>query len=298
MENIDSKHLDDEINLKEIFLEIFKNKNFIILVTFTFSLIGVVYSLLQPNIYTSNAVLMASGQNSSSQSSSLSSIASSAGIKIGSSGGVDNNQLVVQMVKSREFFQHLSTFEGILPSIYASKSFDKKTQSLTFDASIYDSSKNIWISEKPNILEAYELYDQSVFITHSINTGMIYLRVVHKSPIFAQSLCKLIISELNALSKNRAALEASSSLDYLYAELSKTPQQEIKQSISALIEGQLRTKMLANVRNDYLVRTLDSPQLPYKKSAPWRTLICLIFMFSGFLTSLSYVLIRFYGFRT
>ena len=91
MENIDSKHLDDEINLKEIFLEIFKNKNFIILVTFTFSLIGVVYSLLQTNIYTSNAVLMASGQNSSSQSSSLSSIASSAGIKIGSSGGVDNN---------------------------------------------------------------------------------------------------------------------------------------------------------------------------------------------------------------
>ena len=63
-------------------------------------------------------------------------------------------------------------------------------------------------------------------------------------------------------------MEASSSLDYLYAELSKTPQQEIKQSISALIEGQLRTKMLANVRNDYLVRTLDSPQLPYKKSAP------------------------------
>lgn len=298
MESIESKHLDDEINLKEIFLEIFRNRNFIILITSVFTLIGIIYSLLQPNIYTSNAVLMASGQNSSSQSNSLSSIASSAGLKIGSSGGVDNNQLVVQMVKSREFFKHLAAFEDVLPSIYASESFDKKTGSLNFDASIYDASKNSWVSKKPNILEAYELYDQSVFITHSINTGMIYLRVVHKSPIFAQSLCRLIISELNELSKNRAAIEASSSLDYLYEELSKTPQQEIKQSISALIEGQLRTKMLANVRNDYLVRTLDSPQLPHKKSAPWRTLICLIFMFSGFLISLSYVLIRFYGFKT
>ena len=86
--------LDDEVNLFEVISVLNAAKIFIIFSTIIFSLIGIFYSLSLQNIYTSNAVLAVS-DSKGSQTSSITSLASAAGINVGGSGGADNNQIVL-----------------------------------------------------------------------------------------------------------------------------------------------------------------------------------------------------------
>lgn len=289
--------LDDEVNILEVFTELYRSKFLIILITGIFSFLGVIYSLQLPNLYSSSSVLTVASSSSPSKSSSISSLASAAGVSIGnSSGGANPDQIVLQMVKSKSFFKHLISFDNVLEKIYATKSFNLKTGEIVYDSGIYNADKGSWVI-KPQLLEAYEAYENIVSISHSKITGMIYLNVMHKSPIFSKELSDLIISELNNLSRTRASDEASLSMNYLYNELSSTPQKEIRDTINQLIESQLRTQMLANVRSDYLVRTLDAPMIPHKKSSPHRAFLCIVFFTVGLFLSIALVLIRYYGFR-
>ena len=52
------------------------------------------------------------------------------------------------------------------------------------------------------------------------------------------------------------------SLDYLYQKLDETFQDNVKLSISSLIESQLKKQTLAKVKDNYLVDPLDSPFIP------------------------------------
>ena len=121
---------------------------------------------MQPNQYSSTSVLTISSSSSSSQtSSSLSSLASRAGVNIGSSsGGANPDQIVLQMVKSKSFFKHLIGFDEVLQNIYATKSFDTKTNKIIYDSSIYKAREDKWI-KMPKLLEAYEAYENQVSIT-------------------------------------------------------------------------------------------------------------------------------------
>ena len=72
---------------------------------------------------------------------------------------------------------------------------------------------------------------------------------------------------------------------------------DIRNSINALIQSQLETEMLANVRKDYLLRPLDSAYVPEKKSAPVRSMICIAGTFIGFMLSIFFILTNHYFFR-
>ena len=71
---------------------------------------------------------------------------------------------------------------------------------------MYNSDKDVWIDGPPNILKAYERYSESVSISYSMVSGMIYLSYEHISPIFAYTMCKLIIDELNNVSRGKAKM--------------------------------------------------------------------------------------------
>jgi LPS O-antigen subunit length determinant protein (WzzB/FepE family) len=70
----------------------------------------------------------------------------------------------------------------------------------------------------------------------------------------------------------------------------------IQASIGQLIESQLKTKMLANVRENYLLDPIDSPMLPDMKSKPYRAKIVVIGTLIGFVISLLITIILSYGF--
>ncbi len=106
----------------------------------------------------------------------------------------------------------------------------------------------------------------------------------------------MIVKELNKIKREKDLEEAEKALTFLEEQLKKTQNIETVNSISQLIESQLKIKMLANVREDYLVTVIDEPFIPETKFSPRRSLITIIGFLIGFVLSLVYVTVKKYVF--
>lgn len=289
-----------EINLAEIFSIIWKRKAFIIALTSVFAVGSVIYSLSLPDYYKSSGLLELSGGSDvvmSGQNSQLGGIASLAGINLKGMSS-DKAMIAKATVDSRDFFKHISSFDGVLEGILATKEYNKRTKQIIYDNEIY-SKENGWAQLNENgdqavfsFLDAHNLFLSHVDLSLDFDTSLITLSVEHKSPEFAYFLTNLIISEVNNLERSRTIEESSRAREFLKTELEKTEVLDVRLSINRLIQSQLEREMLANVRENYLLSSLDTPFVPEKKSKPRRSLICIFGTFFGAFLAVIFILIR------
>lgn len=298
----------EDINLNEIYKVLNLNKKFLIILTVAAFIFSIFYSLKLPNIYKSEALLSVVEQNNSSVGGGIGTLASQySGLSslIGiSSSNSSRAQFAIEKIKSRDFLRHLLTFDNVLESLYAPQSYDLSKNILYFDNSVYDSSKNIWVREippnrelVPSYLEVYSTYLESISIEEDKSSGYIRISVKHISPVFANNLLQLIIQEANNLAKNDDLAEANNSLEYLNLQLKSVTQSDIRKSINDIIESQLKIQMFANIRDDYLLVSLDKPFIPEVKSEPSRALLVIITTFLGFLIASILTLANYYIFK-
>ena len=129
-------YFDDEIDLKELFNVLWTAKKLIIQVTAIFAIGSVAYSLLLTNYYKSESLLLARSASDNQGLSQYSGLAAMAGVSLAPSGE-DKAAQTIELIKSREFVKHLLTFDNILPSIMAPKSYDSASKELSYDKKIY-----------------------------------------------------------------------------------------------------------------------------------------------------------------
>jgi len=288
-------YFDDEIDLKELFNVLWTAKKLIIQVTAIFAIGSVAYSLLLTNYYKSESLLLARSASETQGLSQYSGLAAMAGVSLPSSGE-DKAAQTIELIKSRKFVKHLLTFENILPSMMAAKSYNSDSQELFYDHKLYDSETKTW-KTIPSYLEAHKEYANNMLsISQDIKTGFISIHIEHISPVFAKDFLDLIIREANELLRKKDMEESKQGLEYLTSELSKTPFVEIKESINSLIESQLETQMLTQINKDYILIEIEPPFAPEEKSKPSRALICLLGTMLGGMLSVVIVLIRHYYF--
>ena len=300
--NFNESHLyDDEIDLRELFNVIWEGKKLIILITSVVAICSIVYSLMLPNYYSSESVLIARDSQNSGSLSQYSGLASLAGVSLPSSGATPVSE-VMEIIRSREFVKHLITFENVLPSIMAAKSYDAASQELYFDPEIYDAKNKKWIREtiknkgtKPSYLQAHKAYLAMLSISQDKKTGLISIKIEHISPIFAKDFLALVIKEANALNREIDIDSSSKALSYLKIELSQTSLVEIKKSINQLIEAQLETRMMASIYDEYSLISLEPPFIPEEKSRPGRSFMVILGTMLGGIFSVIIVLIRHYS---
>ena len=295
-------YFDDEIDLRELFNVLWTAKKLIIQITAIFAIGSVVYSLSLNNHYKSESLFLARSASENQGLSQYSSLAAMAGISLPSSRE-DKAAQMIELIKSRKFVKHLMTFENILPSILAAKSYNNSTQELLFNQKLYESETKTWKNKPknnrtmiPSYLEAHKAYIGMLSIAQDKKTGFISINIEHISPVFAKDFLELIIRESNELLRKKDMEESKQGLEYLTSELSKTPFVEIKESINALIEVQLETQMLAQINQDYILIEIEPPFIPEQKSKPSRTLICVTGTMLGGMLSVLIVLIRHYSF--
>lgn len=294
--NLNDPYIDDEIDLKELFNVLWTAKKLIILITAIFAIGSVVYSLSLDNHYKSESLLLARSASENQGLSKYSNLAAMAGISLPSSG-VDKAAQMIELIKSRKFVKHLMTFENILPSILAAKSYNNSTQELLFNQKLYESETKTWKNKLiPSYLKAHKAYINMLSIAQNKKTGFISINIEHISPVFAKDFLELIIRESNELLRKKDMEESKQGLEYLTSELSKTPFVEIKESINALIEVQLETQMLAQINQDYILIEIEPPFIPEQKSKPTRASICAMGTMLGGMLSVLIVLIRHYSF--
>ena len=83
---------------------------------------------------------------------------------------------------------------------------------------------------------------------------------------------------------------AQNSINYLNSFSKTTNIQSLKDATSNLLESQMRSLMLAESSDEYVLKVIDSPVVPELKSAPSRATVCILITFFGGILSLVYVL--------
>ncbi len=291
----DTSPTSDDIDLITIFKVLISDWKKIAILSLILTLISSIFILQMKDSYKSFSLMVAIEKDSdmSSLASQYSGIASMAGINV--SSGADNGDIAVAKINSREFFNHLTTFDDVLPNILAAEAYDIKDKKVIFNEKLYDSEKGIWLQGRPSMEKAYNIYKkQMLWIRKAGDTKFISITIKHISPEFSHRMITLIFDEINNLTREKDNTETSQSLAYLEDLLPNTKIKDVKETISKLIESQIQKNMLSEIREDYFLEYLDKSIVPENPdSLSKKVLLLLSFLMNLIFSSLVF-LIRFY----
>ena len=298
---------DDEIDLRELFYVLLEGKWIIVSLTAFVSIIGVIYSLLLPNIYESKAMLVPVNSSSgiSGALGSYSGLAGLAGISLPSGGDEGNSAKAIQKISSLSFFENNILPNIHLPDLMAVKSWNSKTNILNFDDSIYDTSSNTWIRDYsypeqqiPSAQESFEEFKtKHLSLSEDKKSGFISLSIKHQSPFVAKQWVELIVNEVNAFYRQKDKSESEKAVSYLNQQISITSLSEVNQALAQLLQEETKKLTLIEASQYYVFDYIDPPAVMEKKSEPKRALICILSALLGGMLSIVLVLIRHYAIK-
>ena len=293
---------DDEIDLRELFTAIWQGKWIIVIITALFASASVYYAVNLPNIYKSEALLAPAEQDKAGGlAGQLGGLASLGGVNLGANGNVDKTQLAIEILRSRKFSREFINKYDILPDLMAAKTWNSETNTVLYDEKFYDVEQNKWVREvkapykpEPSMQEAYKKFIKIISANKNEETGMVTLSVEHVSPVVAQQWVNWLIDDINQTMKARDVIEANKSTDFLTQQLEQTKIADIRAVLYKLVEEQAKTIMFANVRDEYVFKTIDPALVSEEKFKPKRALICILGALLGCFLGVTIVLIRLY----
>lgn len=296
-----SKNLisNNELDLRKLFLVVWQGKITIIVITFMFVLSAIAYSLTLPNIYKSDILLApASEDGALTIPGQLGGLAALAGVNLGA--GANKVDLALEIIKSREFIGKFITKYDLFVPVMASKGWSRESNQLLLDDKVYRLESDEWIrdvgiplSPKPSVLETHEQFMDLLEVSQHKVTGMVTLSVEHYSPYLAQQWATLLVKEINLEMRQRELTEAQNSIIYLNGLIETTNVSDVRTMLFSLIEEQTKTVMLANVREEYVLKTIDPAVVAEKKFKPARALIVILTLILGLLLSVFIVTFRY-----
>jgi LPS O-antigen subunit length determinant protein (WzzB/FepE family) len=123
-------------------------------------------------------------------------------------------------------------------------------------------------------------------------TGLITLVIEWEDPEVASEWANLLVERLNDRMRQRALIDAESSVAYLESELNRTSLVTLQQSIGRLLESEVQKLMLARGNEEFAFRVIDPAEPPKRRVWPKRTLIVLLSTFVGGVFAITVVLLR------
>ncbi|WP_334015708.1 Wzz/FepE/Etk N-terminal domain-containing protein [Alteromonas sp. S167] len=296
---------EDEIDLKELFTALWQGKWAILGAVLTAAVVAIFYALSIPNIYKSEALLAPVEENNGGSLSSLAGqfggLASLAGINLGgaSSGKIT---IALELLKSRQFLGEFIDENDLKPAIIAAEGWDQSKNTLVYDKDIYELDQQKWVRDvnppkqvEPSLLEAHQKFlKDNLIVSQDKDSGLVKLSVKHYSPYLAQELVSKLIKAINKQMRQKDIEEAQNSIEYLQKALRKTDVADMQSVFYQLIEKQQQTKMLANVREEYVLKTIDPPVVAEEKSEPKRAIIVILMSILGGIIGSVFSLIKYF----
>jgi LPS O-antigen subunit length determinant protein (WzzB/FepE family) len=299
MSSPQSDNREDEIDLLELVKTLWDEKKSILTITLFAAFFSVFYALLQPNIYRADALLAPAGVDNSDGISGLAGqfggLASLAGVSLPDSG-LDKSDLGLEVLRSRKFVREFVERHKILPQLMAADYWDPDTRKLKIDNDIYNEKTKTWLGKggAPSNEEVFEIYNKIIILEEDTASDFVRIGFKHKSPDIAAQWTSLVIKDLNDAIRMQDINEAESAIAYLRQQVESSPLADLRKLFYELIQKQTEVMMLANVRYEYVFKTIDPAIVPEKKSEPKRALICVLSTLLGGFLSVIFVLLRNY----
>ena len=291
---------NNDLDLFELSQKLWRDKLFIIIFSFICCLASILYSLNLPNIYSSSALLKTtnSDQSLTSKLGDYSMLAGIAGVNL-PNDGFSKSQEAIARIKSYDFF-----VSEILPNIQledlvAANDWNPQSNSISYDSDQYNSLQKKWVrnvgfpyEKKPSNQEAYGYYLEIFTIEELSSSNFISIELDHVSPYIAREWVDLIVKNINNYMKKIDQAIAKNSIVFLESITKSTNLSEMKDTISLLLEDQVKVLMLAEASDNYIFSYIESPYVSEKKSRPSRFFIVFFGGFLGFAFSVLISTIR------
>ena len=292
---------DDEIDLKELFIALWGERIRIVAVTAVFAIGAVIFAIMQPNIYRSEALLapVQVADGAGALASRFGGLASLAGVSL-PGGGADKTALAIEYVKSRAF---LATFmekhPEVLVELIAVEAWSAGDNTIVYDSEVYNAETNEWVREvdfpkqpKPSLQEAHKEFKKIISVSQDKETSFVTVSVEHLSPYVAAKWVALLVEGVNEALRQKDIQQAKRSIAFLETEIEKTSLAEMRSNLFSMIQAQTETIMLANTSPEYIFKTVDPAVVPEEKAKPKRVLITVLGTMLGGMLAVLLVLIR------
>jgi uncharacterized protein involved in exopolysaccharide biosynthesis len=190
------------------------------------------------------------------------------------------------ILSSRSFTERFITEGDLLPVLYSGR---------------WDSQAGIWRDpdDAPTLWKAVKFFDRNVrSVNEDSSTGVITVAVEWRNPERATEWANQLVADLNAQVRERDVEEAARSIKYLNEQLGKTNIVELERAIYDLIEDQIKTIALANVRDEYAFRVIDPATAPDMDDYvyPNEPVMLILGLAIGATLGVVFVLVREFGF--
>jgi len=147
----------------------------------------------------------------------------------------------------------------------------------------------------PSAQEAHKAFSEILSVSQDKQTGYITVSINHQSPTVAAQWVSWLVEDVNSAVKAQDVSEAEKSIEYLREQVTNTSLADLQAVFFDLIQSQTETVMLAEVRQEYVFKTIDPAVSPEEKSKPSRALICVLGTLLGGMLGVVIVLIRHYA---
>lgn len=293
------------VTTRELIAMVWRRKWTMIIVTSIFALASVALALYLPNQYTATVLLRPATTNASSTLSRLAGqfggLAALAGVNIGNGGDADKSVDAIALAKSWNFLDQFIRENHIEVELIAVTRWNRVANKLEIDSSIYDEVSKTWIrkfdskkgeSAEPSSWELFKELSKRLEINQDKKTGIITISVEYYSPDVARDWVTKLVSKINRTIQDRDRREASKSIEYLQKQIGLTNISTMQNVFYKLIEEQTKNLMLADLSDEYVLKTLSPAMIPEEKSKPKRPVICVLGTLLGFLTGLCIIIYR------
>lgn len=243
--------------LDRLILRLWSRKLLICAFALAGGIAGGLLSTLMTRIYEVEVVLSPShtertNANLSGLTSQFGDLAAMFGVAL---PGADNNSsLNLAYLKSRQFTANFITENDLMPVLFAPQ---------------WDAQNRRWRSppgKQPTMDDAVRFFSRSVLnVRDDRKGGLVTVVVRWRDRQLAARWANQIVADINSTARQRAIAEAQNSLKYLNSEIGKTSIVGLREAISRLMENNINSIMLANVRPDYAFQIVDPGTVPDQK---------------------------------
>lgn len=300
---IDERRIeDDEIDLVELAKTIWRGRRMIALVVTLAVLTASAYLNVVDRKYTVSLVLKSAQEPSQpSGISGLGGIASLAGIELPSGSNADFSSFPLLM-KSREVAEAIFDDEPLIQSIFwsewdaeegewrpPSRSFLRAVLS-PVKAAVTGSPTTDYVP--PNAARLSEVIEATISASIDSKSDLLNVSTEASDPDLALSLMNRVVSETDALFRERFIKAGSAALEFYKGQLSRAQSGEHREALAQLIVKEEQKLMLATRSNSYVAEILRGPDISRMPTSPKPTLILALSFVLGLFAGAGLVLLR------
>ena len=290
----------DQINLGELFRVLWDGKILFLVTTLFFVILFTSVATVLPSKYVSSSVLAPSNTQAGNLPDALSKLGSMASLAGLGFGEVDSESRVAQeIMKSWGFLEGFIERNNLQVPIYAATGWNKESNTLIINESIYDEVNQEWLIEGdngqlrgPSSWELFERFSEMLSLSSDIEAGLITLSIEYYSPYVAKQWVDLIYAEINLHMQQRKLGKVNSNIEYLEAQIEKTSISHMETVFYTIIEEQIKNKMLVEATPEHTFLIVSQSMVPEVESGPRRIILVVFGTLLGVILSILLILIR------